>query len=93
MVAEPPDLDSLQRPATLAKEGMEVDGMVGQTFVSLVALAIGVFLYFLPSWFANRRHKRNATAIGVLNLLAGWTIIGWIAALVWALTEDAPLRA
>ena len=26
--------------------------------------------------------KRNA--IGILNLFAGWTAIGWIGALVWA---------
>jgi len=27
-------------------------------------------------------------AIGALNLFLGWSLIGWVAALVWALTKD-----
>jgi hypothetical protein len=52
----------------------------------LVFLAAWVALYFLPAILASK--KRNAGAIFVLNLLLGWTIVGWIAALVWALTAD-----
>jgi hypothetical protein len=37
------------------------------------------------------RKKRNATAIFALNLLLGWTVLGWVAALVWAVTSDPPL--
>jgi hypothetical protein len=47
-----------------------------------------VLLYFLPWFQALSSHKRNSTAIGLLNLLLGWTVIGWIVALVWALTKD-----
>lgn len=53
------------------------------------SIIIGVFafaLYFLPSivgW-----HKRNAAAIITLNVLLGWTFIGWVVALVWAMTHD-----
>jgi hypothetical protein len=43
--------------------------------------------YFLPSILAH--HKRNAGAIFVLNLLTGWTVVGWIIAFIWALS-DAP---
>jgi len=35
----------------------------------------------------GRRHK-NADAIFTLDLLLGWTLIGWVAALVWALTAQ-----
>lgn len=45
-------------------------------------------LYFLPSILA--RKKRQATAVFVLNLLLGWTVLGWIGALVWALVEPQP---
>ena len=41
-------------------------------------------LYVLPYILAKIRKKENATAIGILNLFAGWTAIGWIGALVWA---------
>lgn len=43
-------------------------------------------IYFLPALCAVK--KKNRTAIFVLNLLLGWTIIGWIAALVWASAKD-----
>ncbi|WP_277226774.1 superinfection immunity protein [Hymenobacter sp. YC55] len=47
-------------------------------------------LYFIPAIVA--KGKRNATSILVLNLLLGWTILGWIAALIWALSNDAPIQ-
>ena len=37
---------------------------------------------------ACSRGHNNTTAIIVLNLLAGWTFVGWIVALVWAFTAD-----
>ena len=45
-----------------------------------------LLLYFLPAYLA--RNKPNFTAILVLNILAGWTFIGWIVALVWALSSE-----
>ena len=51
----------------------------------------GFILYFLPAIIAFARSKRDAGAILVLNLLLGWTAIGWIIALVWALKQDAPV--
>lgn len=46
---------------------------------------IGIFVYLLPSVVAGLRSHRNVPALLALNLLLGWTIIGWVAALVWAL--------
>ena len=43
-------------------------------------------LYFVPSFIAKTREHPNATAIFALNLLLGWSLIGWVGALVWALT-------
>jgi hypothetical protein len=45
---------------------------------------VSLFLYFLPAFLA--RNKPNFTGVLLLNLLAGWTFIGWIIALVWALS-------
>jgi len=49
--------------------------------------AFGLLLYFLPSIIGHQ--KRSAGAIFVLNLLLGWTVIGWVAALIWACTDEA----
>jgi Superinfection immunity protein len=54
--------------------------------MDVLLFLIGLFLYFLPSIIG--RNKRNSGGIFVLNLLAGWTFIGWIVALVWALVND-----
>ncbi|MFZ5749392.1 MAG: superinfection immunity protein [Pseudomonadota bacterium] len=54
----------------------------------MIALAIGLILYFLPSFVAFNRGKRNAAAIFILNLFAGWTFIGWVGALIWSLLHD-----
>ena len=51
----------------------------------------GFVLYFLPTIIAFARTKRDSAAIFVLNFLLGWTAIGWVIALVWALKQDAPV--
>jgi hypothetical protein len=50
----------------------------------LVLLAIAA--YFIPTVIAAVRSHHNAGAICVLNLLLGWTVLGWVAAIVWACT-------
>jgi hypothetical protein len=54
----------------------------------LVILAIIVGLYFIPYWVALSRMKNNRNAILIVNLIFGWTFIGWIVALVWAVMVD-----
>ncbi len=56
-----------------------------------VALAvIALALYFVPSFIAVNKNKRNKNAIFALNLLLGWTFVGWVVALVWSLMREAP---
>jgi hypothetical protein len=50
----------------------------------------GFVLYFLPTIIALIKSKRDAVAILLLNLFLGWSVIGWIIALVWAAKNDAP---
>jgi len=58
-------------------------------FLLLVLFAVGLALYFLPALIAASRHHPNATAIFVLNLLLGWTFVGWVVSLVWSFTRPA----
>jgi hypothetical protein len=54
--------------------------------ILLVALAfVLAAVYFLPAIIAVRRRCRWDAAICVFNLLLGWTVFGWFAALNWAL--------
>lgn len=60
-------------------------------FFFLPIFGFGFILYFLPSILAFARSKRDAVSIFVLNLFLGWTAIGWVIALVWALKQDVPI--
>jgi hypothetical protein len=60
----------------------------------LVVLVVGLALYFLPTLIAGFRQHHNAAAIFALNLLLGWTFLGWVVALVWSLTAvERPRQA
>ncbi len=48
----------------------------------------GFVMYFLPSVIALLREKRDKLSIFLLNFFLGWSGIGWVIALVWALKAD-----
>jgi hypothetical protein len=50
-------------------------------------------MYFLPTIIALVRSKRDSLAIFLLNLFLGWSVIGWVVALVWAAKNDLPATA
>jgi len=54
--------------------------------IIIVLLSIG--FYFLPYIVAVIRKKNNASAIFILNLFLGWTLLGWVIALIWAVMND-----
>jgi hypothetical protein len=47
-----------------------------------IVVALG---YLVPTVIARNRRHPNARSITALNVMLGWTLIGWIAALAWAL--------
>lgn len=56
--------------------------------VFLFIIGLGIFVYLFPAFVALQRKHVNTTAICVLNILVGWSFIGWVAALVWALVKS-----
>lgn len=56
----------------------------GSAWAGFVLLVAGFFIYFLPTFVASSRKHVNFTSIFLVNLLLGWTFLGWVAALVWA---------
>jgi hypothetical protein len=51
-------------------------------------LLVVFLLYFFPTWIALFRGKRNKGSIFVLNFFLGWTLVGWVVSLAWALAHD-----
>lgn len=58
--------------------------------IRVVLAVVALALYFVPSFIAVTKNKRNKNAIFALNLLLGWTFVGWVVALVWSLMKDEP---
>lgn len=54
----------------------------------LFMIGLFLFAYLLPSFVALQRKHVNTTAICVLNILVGWSFIGWVAALIWSLVNS-----
>jgi len=46
-------------------------------------------LNFTPSIVAiSRKKKKDVVAIMALNFFLGWTFVGWVISLVWALRDE-----
>lgn len=58
----------------------------------IIIILIFIPLYFLPSIIAHRRKNPDTPGIFILNLLLGFTVIGWIGALVWAFSSGSQMK-
>lgn len=56
-----------------------------ETLMTVIVAMVVIVTYFLPALLG--RHKPDATAIAIINLILGWTLIGWVVALVMAIRE------
>jgi hypothetical protein len=56
---------------------------------ALVIIFFGLLIYFIPAIVAGMRN-RAGMPVFLLNLLLGWTFLGWVVALVWASTRNTP---
>ena len=52
--------------------------------LSVIFFAIGVAIYLLPTLAAG--NKNGKSLVFLINLLTGWTIIGWIVAGIMAIS-------
>jgi hypothetical protein len=57
-------------------------------FLFFPFFGFGTFLYFLPFIVTLARSKRDVLGIFLLNFFLGWTVIGWVVALIWATKQD-----
>jgi hypothetical protein len=49
-------------------------------------LLLGIAVYLAPAILAFKKGHPNRRGIFLLNLLTGWSVIGWALALVWSLS-------
>jgi len=58
-------------------------------FILLICgmLLVGL-VYLMPTLVAVKRDHINMASILALNVLLGWTFLGWVAALVWSFSAQ-----
>lgn len=61
-------------------------------FIATIVSVFAVSVYMLPTMAAWANSHPRIGAIAVLNIVAGWTFIGWVAAIVWAFITPEPRR-
>lgn len=62
--------------------------MISDSIITILCVVPAIYIYFLPGMLATSRSHRDNMAIFALNLFTGWTILGWLLSLVWALTGN-----
>jgi hypothetical protein len=61
-----------------------------EDFLLVFVPVLGVAIYFMPSLAAAAARHPSLQAVFVLNLLFGWTIVGWFVAITWTLRRPQP---
>ena len=57
--------------------------------MTIIEAILLLVLYFVPTILAKKLHVKDASSISYVNLGFGRTVVGWILALTWVITEWA----
>ncbi len=60
-----------------------------QTFLWI----FGAILWAIPCLIAYRRKCKNLVLIDLLSFFLSWTVIGWVAAMFWAVLGEPELQS
>lgn len=55
-----------------------------EMIIAFAALFLVLYIYFLPTITAIKRNSPHKTAVVIVNILFGVTLIGWLVALLLA---------
>ena len=55
--------------------------------LGLMIFILAVIFYFIPTIISSERKTAHFNMILFINLVFGWTVLGWIAALIWTIVE------
>lgn len=57
---------------------------------TLLIVAVVVGVYFAPTMIAFDRNVPSPWSVAVINVLLGWTLVGWAVALAMAMRDPRP---
>lgn len=56
-------------------------------FLALVMFLVMVGFYIAPAVVAYLTHRQHFAVIAAITITLGWTVVGWIGALIWACVD------
>ena len=65
--------------------------MAVRALITVLVVCAGTFVYFLPTIVGAARGVGRMSVVFLVNLLFGWSLVGWIVALVLALRAVPPV--
>lgn len=65
------------------------DALLEEALSEFIAVIMLLALYFIPAMIAFYRGHSDRIAILFVNTIFGLTILGWVAALIWALSSKS----
>lgn len=75
----------------MGHEAVHVFVHVVFAFVLFFVLLLSFLAYLIPSFIAFLRGHRHRVLIAILNVLFGWSLVGWLICAIWACTAaDSP---
>jgi len=78
---------SIEPPTQTATETTSQSSSINPIWI---IVGVAAALYFLPSLIASQKGRFLATFVA--NLAFGWTLLGWIIVLIWALMPSSKPR-
>lgn len=67
---------------------MEITAGIALGLIGIFLVSCLIFFYFLPSYIAGIRKHKYFKPILLINILTGWTFLGWAAALIWSFVDE-----
>ena len=59
---------------------------------SIIVLVIAIRLLLLPYFIARNRNHRNKIPILLTTLFFGWSLMGWLVAIIWSTTCNIEVK-
>lgn len=58
-----------------------------ESVLAIIVLLALLALYLVPTFIAFSRGHASKWGIGVLNIVLGWSLVFWVIALIWSLSN------
>jgi predicted membrane channel-forming protein YqfA (hemolysin III family) len=59
----------------------------GGSAVRVAFMVLGLAVYLIPTFIALKTQSPNKKLAIIINVLLGWTVVGWVVALVFAINK------